>query len=364
MHGEKSGLNLGVSDGTYKLIDYYGTDAHYITVNYSNYNFAYVNFTTNPSEGLTSCVDLNDLKTNPDPWGRILYLPERRMYFIYKSTLLCNKDYLLGPDVIRFKKPDIWLDCNGATIDGDGNKTMPLSLSAIEGISVSNCHFKNYDLYGIISLDGNNCAFINNTIENCMMALNVRGEHCLIDHNTIRNCSYGGLLEANNIKFTNNLFRPLGNRGLFLRIHHCDDCLIDSNTAVDYSGGIMTDEAISMRVVFSNNTMLHYIGDKGGYYALDMMSGEDWVISNNTFEDSHYSVYIYSPAKRTQFIDNIFINGTVGVVDGGISTSFIGNTFCNFDSEYDVYTDSNNFRDNICDRADKKGFCAKTCKER
>ena len=148
------------------------------------------------------CVDLEDNST----YGTAVeYFPEYKWYKVSESLTLCNKEHNIGDGMIVLSENSVVFDCNGATITGSANNSMPGAIQVgriAQGYFVywNNIIVKNCNVHGFRS-----CirlfktmadTITNNTVTGCKKGIDIYGSKSnTITHNTATGNGVGIILD-------------------------------------------------------------------------------------------------------------------------------------------------------------------------
>ncbi|MCD6227261.1 right-handed parallel beta-helix repeat-containing protein, partial [Candidatus Micrarchaeota archaeon] len=206
------------------------------------------------SEEEEECVDLNDPSTWVDsddpshPYIREVHASDMDGYMVMKSLTLCPYEYNIESDGLIITQNNVNLDCNNATLIGDGDWTLSRpdrgifgyrnpGAGGLQNITIKNCNIENF-ADGIIIIAGHNIT-INNTLINNSFYSGIeisQSEHVTVANTEIVNASE---------QF-----------GIF--IHDSNHVSISNSSSHDsYSGVSIQDSVYSMILnsSFNNNRM-------------------------------------------------------------------------------------------------------------
>jgi len=159
------------------------------------------------SEEEEECVDLDDPSTWIDsddpshPYIREVHASDMDGYMVMKSLTLCPYEYNIESDGLIITQNNVNLDCNNATLIGDGDWTLSRPDKGIFGyrnpwagglqnVTIKNCNIENF-ADGIIIIAGHNIT-INNTLINNSFYSGIeisQSEHVTVANTEIVNAS-------------------------------------------------------------------------------------------------------------------------------------------------------------------------------
>lgn len=202
---------------------------------------------------------------------------------ITTSTVLCTGVYnLLDPGndgVIRISADNVVLDCNGSTLQGQGQGKAIFNWGKHD-ITVKNCTVRTYE-NGIEFQSSNNSKFIENSVYTCTNGgiilaqvhnasvqdnlaeqnyigiwLHANSDRSRVAGNTVRNNEYNGILfqRTTNSAITQNTVVG-GGMGAAIRLQQSDNNLVDSNFVNSTSYGLSVESA--EHNTFSNNNIIN-----------------------------------------------------------------------------------------------------------
>lgn len=178
------------------------------------------------------CVDLEDNST----WGTAVeYWPEYKWYTIEKSVTLCNKEHNIGDGMIVLSENSVVFDCDGATITGSANNTMPGAIQVgritqnyfvyWNVITVKNCNVHGFRT-GIRLFKTMADTITNNTVSDCTSGIELYGaKGNTITHNTatgndngIMIDNYIGSVASHQNTISDNLLSGNSKNGIMIKL--------------------------------------------------------------------------------------------------------------------------------------------------
>src|SRR3989344_8714895 len=133
---------------------------------------------------------------------------------IIEDTILCKGEYYL-PYGIQIVGDNIHLDCNGAIINGNNSKKIPLNRYGYDNTSIENCKIYNYQSSINEWADADNSILRNNYFFN-IRGIVVGGENDIIEKNHIIQSGFGIYLsKASNSLISKNEIDSI-REGIFL----------------------------------------------------------------------------------------------------------------------------------------------------
>ena len=226
-----------------------------------------------------TCVDLND----PTTWqGKVdEWAPTR--YYVSDSITLCPGTYTHLTGGIYFGGMNDVIDCNGATLVGDGTglafyigRSAGINVPYFARNTIRNCNIENY--HSAITLNlAKECIVEDNTITNCKSAVKGTGaEGLIIQRNTMTN---GGQFHGVSlIKSTNG--------------YSSDESLIQDNTIEGFDQrGIYLQQVAGTTITGNHVTNS---GQKGIYLSYSNTN----LIYNNYFDNTH-NIYIANSVNNS-----------------------------------------------------------------
>jgi parallel beta-helix repeat protein len=152
---------------------------------------------------LADCVDLEDNST----YGTAVeYFPEYKWYTVSESVILCNKEHNIGDGMIVLSENSVVFDCNGATITGSANNTMPAAIQVgritqnyfvyWNDVTVKNCNVQGFRT-GIRLFKTMADTITDNTVTGCWKGIDVVGSKSnTITSNTVTGNEEGLMLDS------------------------------------------------------------------------------------------------------------------------------------------------------------------------
>jgi peptidoglycan/xylan/chitin deacetylase (PgdA/CDA1 family) len=278
---------------------------------------------------------------------------------ITTNTTFCAGTYYLndtnGNGAIIIGANDVWLDCNGARIQGNSTADSEgiNTNSGLNGVNIQNCNIDGYTR-GIDSFGPKNMTINNNTITNVLgdsIRLQV-GDTINITNNTINgHVTHGIYMDRGQNSYIFNNIVLNGSRNIRLDNH--DNSLVAYNTLSNSTRAIYIDdnsldniitnnrifdnelcflvETYSLRTNITSNNISGGVGTTIGFQIED--GANSTYIFNNTISDSHWNgidIRTYHNVILNNTMYNIShncidLNGEVGITDNGYN-NISGNT--------------------------------------
>jgi parallel beta-helix repeat protein len=287
------------------------------------------------------CANLSDNST----WGESIVNSSGVLY-VNANTTLCTDTYYLNAAaataMFQMNASNIFLDCNGSTIDGVDKNGFGVYITGMENDTVENCTVRNYErgVYVYNNARYNRVAYSTayNTSQGFYLKTTV-SNNTLIS-NTAYSNSYAGFflyIGATNNTLINNTAYNNVYFGFSLQTNSNGNTLINNtaynNSPFGFDVSSSSNNTFTDSIAFGN---FEYAGLNGYGIEIDAMSSNS---IGNTFTNTfiyNQSSYIYQKATAAQ--SNNFTNLTLGYNEtiGLINYQFLNMT--------DLYLNSSNLK--------------------
>ncbi len=244
------------------------------------------------------CVNLSDASTYR---GRVTETDGK--YYINDNVTLCRDIYTTNTSGLIINADNIFVDCNGSTIQGDDDKhDMGIENNGYENVVVKNCELYDFG-HGIRYRNVNSGSILNNYLYSTRWA-SIRltsASNVLIDNNTVirdwRGIRYH---KSHNNNFTNNFVSESTDRGIMFT---------DSNGNIIENNSVF-DSRIAIDLYRSDSTIVrsNNINNNAQYGLMIRPDSTGSVIYNNMLGDSNHkiSATTYNGYNTTQtLLENI-----------------------------------------------------------
>ncbi|MBT7930284.1 hypothetical protein HN698_00005, partial [Candidatus Woesearchaeota archaeon] len=244
-----------------------------------------------------SCVDLNNESTY---YGRVVN--SSGVFYVNDDVTLCPGTYNTTGDLIDINASSITLDCNGATLMGDGaGSDTGVDISVKSNVNILNCIITNFSKGLEIYVGSGNIS--NNTIhENTVLDIDLSvnsGGGCV--HSIYNNTGSGGrdILYANSqVTWSNQVASQI-------ILCNADGSSL-TNMTVSGSDTLDNNELYSK---FSDNLSIVNSTSSGNYRGAYLRQGDEITVTGSNFSNNDgYGLYIYLSNNITVDQNNIFNN--------------------------------------------------------
>ncbi len=335
------GTDNSTSKSVAKTVIYYATEVN-CTNNVDDDGDGAVDYGDSDCSG---CIDFSDFNTYQG-----VVVNSSGQFYINGNVTLCPNTYTIdtGDDegAIIINASNIYLDCNGAELNGVDDEGYGIYNDGKDYVNVSNCTIYDYE-WGIYLYNDADHGYItdNTAFSNHDGVYGMSSpDNTFVDNNFSLN-SYSGFylwLDCDHSIFTNNIANSNGNYGIRLE-SHADDVLT-GNTANSNVEGIALYSCDNQ--VLTDNTMNLNSG-----YGIYVWDSDENVLTNNDITFNGGTGLGISSSSNSNFTNNdASLNGVDGIIlqydaDNNI---FTNNTFNSNDDDgiYLINSSFNTFTNN------------------
>ncbi len=257
---------------------------------------------------------------------------------INSSTTFCAGKYSLSGNVSVVSASDITLDCNGATLYGDGSGASGIYLNDVNNSTIKNCAITNYS-DGVYAFNSHETTLRNNKMFGNMGGIEVKNSEriSITDNNIFSNLGTGIGLE--NSHDSNVLDNNVSGNLQGISVYGASFTIVKNNVASDnnYSGILVED---SNKFTIGENTANNnggigsiYVGDSNlGHLVLNEASNND--SPGIRIEDSNDLLLNLNTANS---------NATTGILVVNSTNIYIDNATANHNPLSGIYIEESEY---------------------